>query len=245
MILRGRRLVLTCEHASNRVPERWAVPFARAERVLASHRGWDIGGLEVATALAARFAVPLAAGEVTRLLVDLNRSLHNRTLFSTYSRQLSADERAALVERYWRPHRARVFGLVDEALAGRPRLAVLHVALHSFTPRLAGHTRNADVGLLYDPSRPAEAEIARALATTLGAALPALRVRLNYPYRGSSDGLPRALRARYAEARLASVSVELNQKHAGKPAFRDLLQALGDALEPLVVSPRPLPSAGR
>lgn len=233
--------MLTCEHASNRVPDRWRGPFAGADEVLASHRGWDIGGLQVASALSKRFAVPLAAGEVTRLLVDLNRSLHNRTVFSSYSRELSAEERAVLVARYWRPHRARVEALVDQALASRPRRAALHLAVHSFTPRLAGHTRNADIGLLYDPSRAAEAELAHTLAHALRGALPDLRVRLNYPYRGNSDGLSRALRARHPEAALVSVSVELNQKHAGTPGLRRLARALGDALEPLVLSPRPLP----
>lgn len=233
MTLSRRRLVITCEHASNRVPARWARPFGGHDGVLESHRGWDPGARAIARGLAARFGAPLALGQVTRLLVDLNRSLHNPSVFSSFARELSSAERAALVDRYWRPHRAAVDGFVERALATHPRREVLHLAVHSFTPALHGRTRNADVGLLYVPSRAAEAEVARALAASLTEALPSLRVRFNYPYRGASDGLGRALRERFGD-RLASLALEVNHGALGTPLWMRLVRALGEALEPLV-----------
>jgi predicted N-formylglutamate amidohydrolase len=201
-------LVLSCEHGSARVPSRYADLFAgpRAERALASHRGSDLGSLWLARRLAAELELPLVAANVTRLLIELNRSRSHPALFSEFSRGLDTDARARLVERYYAPYRERVRALI-ESRTGR----VCHIGVHSFTPVLGGEVRRADIALLYDPKRRDEARFARACRCELRALAPELRVRFNYPYRGSADGLTTTLRRQYRPARYLGIELEVNQ----------------------------------
>ena len=83
--------------------------------------------------------------------------------------------------------------------------------MHSFTPELDGITRNAAIGLLYDPKRNAEKEIARIWHALLTNDSSDYNVRMNYPYRGTSDGFVSALRKKYAEQDYVGFEVENNQ----------------------------------
>lgn len=207
--------MLSCEHGGNRVPAKWKDVLRPAEALLPTHRGFDAGALELARRLARRLDAPLFAATVTRLLVDLNRHERSRAVFSRWTAELSADLRRELVLRWHRPHRAAVHDACAAAIAGGH--AVVHVAVHSFTPVLGGVTRNADVGLLYDPSRARERGFVERWRAELSGRAPALRVRMNYPYRGSSDGLTRWLRTCFSDRRYAGVELELNQALLDSP----------------------------
>ena len=209
-----RALLLTCEHGGNRVPRRYAALFAPHRALLATHRGYDLGALDLARALARQLGAPLVAATTTRLLVDLNRSVGHPKLFSAMTQALPRAEREQLLARYYHPHRARVLAHLRDLLPERGRLArcpVIHVAVHSFTPVLDGHVRQAEIGLLYDPRRPAERRFATAWAAALRRAAPELRVRMNYPYRGVSDGLPPACRRLFRPRSYAGFELEVNQ----------------------------------
>lgn len=159
--------------------------------------------------LATAFDAPLVISTVSRLLVDLNRSIGHPQLFSPATRSAPAEVRARVVERYYRPYRTQVEGLVREAaLRGR---RVVHISSHSFTPVLNGSVRRADVGLLYDPARPGEAALCAQWKDSLAAAAPTLRVRRNYPYAGKSDGLTAHLRRTYSPNTYVGVELEVNQ----------------------------------
>jgi predicted N-formylglutamate amidohydrolase len=220
---------LSCEHAGNRVPARYRSLLAGAARALASHQGYDRGALALARGLARRLRVPLLAATTTRLLVDHNRSATHPGCFSRYTRGLPRDAKARLLaELYW-PHRRAVERAIErEVNAGR---RVLHVAVHSFTPVLRGARRNADVGLLYDPGRAPERALCARWRCELRAQDPALRVRLNYPYRGTSDGLTTALRRALPAPLYAGIEIELNQRLLGSASGRRrALAALCSAL---------------
>ena len=76
-----------------------------------SHRGWDPGALELARDLAEPVGRPmLRLDDSTRLLVDLNRSVGHRALFSEVSRApLPAGARASqILDAHYHPHRRRV-----------------------------------------------------------------------------------------------------------------------------------------
>lgn len=108
---------------------------------------------------------------------------------------------------------------------------VLHLAIHSFTPVLNGETRNADLGLLYDPGRPSEKRWADRLHDALDPLPPALRIRRNYPYLGKADGLTAALRKKFAARRYAGLEIELNQSAVAKRRDRDAIaKKLGAAI---------------
>ena len=229
------RLVLTCEHAGNVVPDRYAPLFIGHEPLLPTHRGWDPGALLLARDMAARFAVPLYFEETTRLLVDLNRSVGNPELHSEATRHLTLRERREILEVYYHPHRQKVEAAIAEAVKSGDR--VIHVASHSFTPELHGHVRTADIGMLYDPGRPGEVAFATAWIEALKKADPSLRLRRNYPYIGKSDGVTMALRRKHPPERYVGLELEVNQRYveAGGPAWtkirRTLVETLGAALQ--------------
>jgi predicted N-formylglutamate amidohydrolase len=200
--------LLTCEHGGNRVPARWRDVLRPAADLLTTHRGYDAGALPLARRLARELDAPLFAATVTRLLVDLNRSADNPAVFSRWTAALPEPTRAELLARWHAPHREAVRAAVAQ------RKVVLHVAVHSFTPVLHGERRNADVGLLYDPARPRE----RAFAMRWRELLQPLRVRMNYPYRGTSDGLSRWLRRSFPDRRYAGIELELNQALLADPS---------------------------
>jgi predicted N-formylglutamate amidohydrolase len=207
------RLLVTCEHAGNRVPARYRALFDGLDSTLDTHAGYDIGALAVARDMAAAFARPLSArliySTTSRLLVDLNRSVGHPALHGPPVRRLDAARRDEIVRRYYDPYREEVEHVVlDWTRAGA---RVVHLSCHSFTPSLDGKVRTADVGLLFDPGRPLEVELTRAWAAALRQTGEQLRVRLNYPYRGTSDGLTTSLRRLFDDGSYAGVELEVNQ----------------------------------
>jgi predicted N-formylglutamate amidohydrolase len=229
-----RRLLVSCEHGGNRVPADLTALFDGAAAVLATHRGFDIGALDVARELGRRLGVAPFAATTTRLVVDLNRSPGNRNVFSAYTRSLSPAQRAALLAAHYWPYRQAVEAAVAAAVeAGE---TVLHVSAHSFTPKLRGEVRNCDVGFLYDPGRRGEVRLVEAWHAALHAAAPQLTLRRNYPYRGVSDALVTHLRRRYGARGYAGMELEVNQKHVGRGGWRALVRALGATLATAVAS---------
>lgn len=229
---RSRRLVVSCEHGGNRVPSEYAPLLAGAADVLATHRGYDLGAVDVARAFGRRLGVKPFIATTTRLVVDLNRSPGNRNVFSAYTRGLSAAERARALEAHYHPYRDAVESAVRAAVRGA---AVLHVSAHSFTPVLRGEVRRCDVGFLYDPNRPAEIALVEAWHAALRAAAPELVLRRNYPYRGVSDALVTHLRRRYGERGYAGMELEVNQKHVGTRGWPKLVAVLAATLATAVL----------
>jgi predicted N-formylglutamate amidohydrolase len=223
-------LVFTCEHGGNRVPARYQEHFEGAARAVASHRGWDRGALPLARELARAFAAPLFACTTTRLLVDPNRSVGHPGLFSEWTRDLSRAEREAILARWWAPHREDVERTVRSRARGRR--PVLHLSVHSFTPRWKGRARTVDVSLLYDPSRAPERAFAGAWLGALGTRRPELRLRRNQPYRGTADGLTSYLRTRFPEERYLGIELEVSQRFplASSSSWRRLRRDLVETL---------------
>ena len=219
-------IIITCEHGGNRVPARYAPLFRDCRDALDSHRGYDPGALVMARHLARVLAAPLIASTVSRLLVELNRSPWNRKLWSDMTRSLPQVERERVLARYYVPYRADVESRVARAVKSGRR--VVHVSSHSFTPVLDGNVRYADVGILYDPGRHGEAQLAADWKAALAQLAPALRVRRNYPYEGKADGLTAYLRGRYAATRYVGVELELNQGivAAPPPSWRALRESV-------------------
>ena len=202
-------ILLTCEHGGNDVPSEYQHLFEDAHHVLETHRGWDIGILPFAEAMARTLQAPLISSTVSRLLVELNRSLGHPQLFSEFSERLPKQARKELLEKYYFPHREMVAQAVQTALEyGR----VFHVTVHSFTPELNGQVRNADVTFLYDYRRTDERTLSEKWQRELKRNLD-VRVRRNYPYKGHTDGLTTALRNRWPMDEYVGICIEINQAH--------------------------------
>ena len=226
-------LVLTCEHAGNRIPAAYADRFHGAEDVLATHRGWDPGTLTLARFLSRQLDRPLHAVRWSRLFVEANRAPHNPRIWSRFMKDLPRKERATILERWWWPHRTEVEQVVTDAIGSGYR--VVHVAVHSFTSELDSQVRNAEVAFLYDSRRRQESDFCHRWAGVLHGLNRELRVRYNYPYRGSSDGLTTWLRRRHPEGRYLGIELEINQalvEARGWPQFqKDLAVSLGEVVQ--------------
>lgn len=230
----ARRLVLSCEHASYKIPAAYKQVFHGQAALLRSHRGWDPGALDVASRLQRCFNAPLLTARYSRLLVDLNRSPTHPRVFSTISRALPVASRVELLQTVHQPHWDAVIDAVRQAGAQPSRRApapVVHLAVHSFTPTLDGVERSCEIGLLYDPRRAAEQKLALDLQRVLQA--PDRRVRRNYPYRGVADGLPTALRRRFPGRAYAGLELELNQRWLAQVGASAAASLLGEALRAL------------
>jgi predicted N-formylglutamate amidohydrolase len=175
-------LVLVCEHASNRMPERYR-RLGLSEHDLLRHIAWDMGALEVAQACAERLDAPLISATYSRLLLDLNRPLDADDSIVVHSEdtpipgncELAADERRLRHDAIYQPFHHALEQLIDARVARGQATTLL--SMHSFTPSYHGVARPWHVGVL--------AEHDRRLADDLLAAFradPALCVGDNLPY---------------------------------------------------------------
>jgi predicted N-formylglutamate amidohydrolase len=211
-------LMITCEHASNAVPGFVVRAFKAAglagipEDVLKTHRGYDIGALKAFRKLVRTMRPDFSLeGTFSRLVADLNRSDTNRSFYSEYTRDLPESVKEQ-VHRMWLSHRDSVEKYVAGQVKGKGKgLRVIHLGIHSFTPKLNGKVRNTDIGILYDPARPQERAYANVIKAEIKRLYPAMKVRFNYPYKGTSDGLTTTLRKKFG-ARYAGIEIEINQK---------------------------------
>lgn len=196
------KLILSCEHGGNRIPPRFRKLFT--PRFLATHRGYDPGALAVARDFAVATRAPLFYSTVSRLLVELNRPLGHPQVFS---KNLAQATRAALLRRYYHPYWRQIEGAISRA-SGR----VLHLSVHSFTPRFRGTRRTTDIGLLFDPRRAAEAAFCRAWRDEILRKDAGLRVRENDPYEGAHPSVVASMREKFGARRYVGIQIEVNQK---------------------------------
>jgi predicted N-formylglutamate amidohydrolase len=207
---RAGGVLLIADHASNHVPADIGLGIDPA--LLDDHIAVDIGVAPVAERLVAAGAVDCAIlGGVSRLVIDLNREADHAGLIPASSDgnaihgnvDLPASERAARIDRFFRPYHARI----DAVIAPAPPAMIL--SLHSFTPRLASRdeARPWDIGILYNEDQRLAAH-AIALMTSEG-----WQVGDQLPYSGK---LLNATMNRHAEARgIPYVGVEMRQDHSG------------------------------
>jgi predicted N-formylglutamate amidohydrolase len=219
--------LITCEHASNHLPKRYADLF-QGTHLLETHQGWDIGAGGVATAIAKQLNLPIHLAQYSRLLVDLNRSLHHPKIFSPRIKALSAAEKRTIIDEYYLPYRNAVNETIKQILQQGKTLQ--HISVHSFTPILNGQRRNCDIGLLYDPSRKLEKQFALRLQSLLQGC--GLKVRMNYPYRGINDAFVTQLRRINTPERYQCIELEINQAffdRSGHP-LADIVSPIRDSL---------------
>lgn len=150
---RPSRWLVTCDHASNRVPD-WigggSLGIAAAD--MARHIAWDVGAAGLAEALAAHLDAPAILSDFSRLVIDPNRGEDDPTLVMRLydgtviaaNRTITRDGIAERLDRLYRPYHA-AYG---ELAAAHPARCIC--AIHSFTPQLHGRAaRPWQVGILY------------------------------------------------------------------------------------------------
>lgn len=149
---KGRWLV-TCDHASNRVPP-WVNggDLGIPAEDMARHIAWDVGAAGVACELGRLLDSPVILSDFSRLVIDPNRGEDDPTLVMRLydgtiipaNRQIGPEGVEARLDRLYRPYHAAYARLA----ALRPDRVI--VAVHSFTPCLRGRApRPWHVGVLY------------------------------------------------------------------------------------------------
>jgi predicted N-formylglutamate amidohydrolase len=203
-------VLLTCEHATNRLPFRSRIGPAE-RRVLATHWGWDIGGWALTRAVAHRLGAGGIGGRWSRLLIDLNRRVDDPTLVRreaggvelSWNRGLTPLELERRVLAYHMPYHQEVDRLIVRRLARGVRPVLL--AVHTFTDCYEGRMRRFDAGVLYER----DAGLARSFAAELRGG--GLAVRYNEPYSGRA-GMMYAVDRHASHHRLACLELEINQR---------------------------------
>jgi len=222
--------IITCEHASNKLPEEWHHLFEGFGDVLETHRGWDPGAIQLAKTIADRLGVKLFVHPWSRLLVEPNRSLHHRQLFSEYTEHLSDDERNKLINTCWSPHRDHIKQEIRSAASSGKQ--VIHIGVHTFTPVWKQKERDLDIGLLYDPKRKEEKQFCVKWKKELEASRPEFKIRMNRPYLGKDDGLTTGLRREFSEEEYLGIEIEVNQKYwfRSKSEWSQIADKLAESL---------------
>jgi predicted N-formylglutamate amidohydrolase len=207
-----RQLIITCEHAGNKVPEEYQQLFQGQSEILASHRGWDPGAWPLAMDLAQTLNAPLFGCLTSRLLIETNRSLENEQLFSEFTSLLSTREKEKLINHIYHPYRNEVESAIEHA----PK-PVLHLSIHSFTPIWNYLERKTDIGILFDPDRKSESVFSQLLRDQLHQHLPEFHIHFNEPYKGTDDGFTTWLRKKYNDTEYTGIEIEVNQKFSATP----------------------------
>ena len=138
-------VLIVGDHASNRVPPEIDLGIDRA--LLSTHIGWDIGVASLAQAIGA----PLFLGNVSRLVIDLNRDPGDPGIVpqSSDGHDIPGNrgDTSGRVALYWQPYHDELAVRVERT---QP---VLLVSLHSFTPTLRlkpDEVRPWEIGILYN-----------------------------------------------------------------------------------------------
>ncbi|OBX21518.1 MULTISPECIES: N-formylglutamate amidohydrolase [Bizionia] len=216
------KLILTCEHGGNHIPKEYEGLFINQEAILNAHRGFDLGALDVFQSLK-----PIADfskfSNTSRLLVELNRSLHHKDLFSKFTRELSKAEKQKIIAQYYKPYRDAVEGVISQCI--QEGETVIHVSIHSFTPIWKNVERRVDIGLLYDSRIPKEKDFCKVFKTEILRISNNYEIRFNQPYLGKADGFPTYLRKQFSENYIG-VELEINQKYSSNNQMADSLKTL-------------------
>ncbi|WP_324718989.1 N-formylglutamate amidohydrolase [Salinimicrobium sp. HB62] len=225
------KLVLTCEHAGNEVPEAYRNFFSGAVEVLETHRGFDPGARDLFQELSG-LAVFSQDYMISRLLVEPNRSLGHEQLFSEFTVPLKDSQKKEILKEFYLPYREYIEGRIRSLI--QEGNDILHISVHTFTPVLNGEVRNANIGLLFDPSRKSEKSFCEDLKERILQQDRDHKVRYNYPYLGIDDGFTTYLRQQFPQ-QYSGIELEVNQKFVQdnkmeKRLKNDIFEALSKIL---------------
>lgn len=206
-------LVLTCEHASYAVPERYG-NLGIGDEEIRRHIGWDIGARWVVEALSLALDAPAVCSGYSRLLIDCNRDVSDHDLIVSESdgariqgnRQVSDTEREQRIAEFYDPYHAAIDRLLHER---RERETVL-LSIHSFTPVLGKKERPFELGVLFDKYEDVAQEVGQRLHRK------EYRVRYNEPYSGM-DGLIFSARSHGERHGLVYLELEINNGIIARP----------------------------
>lgn len=190
-------LLFSCENATCAVPEAYREIFRGSEEVVASAEGWEPGSLNLAQAFSMKFRTPLVHGDVTRLLIALEKDGDER--WSRFSMKLPEATRLKVADRHERPFRTALVQRIEEDL--RRHEAVLHVTIHTDAATDGRVTLETPEG----------ASLAEKFATSWRARLLTEDLDVRYSRNAESQALGKTLSGEFPAARYARIQLTVSQ----------------------------------
>jgi predicted N-formylglutamate amidohydrolase len=180
-------LLIVCDHASRRLPQALDT-LGLSRHDTERHIAYDIGAREVALGIGARLGASVILQNYSRLVIDCNRppgspeSIVTASDHTVIPGNVGLSEADALVRRQtlFDPYHRRIAEELDRRQQRHQPLLLL--AMHSFTPRFAGHDRPWHLGTLALEDRRAANSLLKILRRDLD-----LTVGDNEPYAMSVD----------------------------------------------------------
>lgn len=192
----------------NRLPKNAAIERLKQNLKVDRH------GVEISRQIAAALHVPSCFNPFPIDLVDVTKDVKQRNLFAGPFRTLKREAQQRLLNEVHQPYFERVCRSIETLLNTND--FVIHFSLRTFPLRNKGTIRRTDVGLLYDSSKSDEVDLCSDLVDDMWYRAPMLKVRRNYPRRGSEIGITRQLRKRFASRDYIGVELWLNRAWAAR-----------------------------
>jgi predicted N-formylglutamate amidohydrolase len=143
------------DHASNVMPKALG-NLGLDQAALGQHIAYDIGTRKLVNHLSQHLDAPAVLAGYSRLVIDLNRSLEDESLMPEVSdetpipgnQNMSVEHRNLRIHSFYTPYRKAIDGMLH---GFRERgIVPAFIAIHSFTPQMAGFERPWHVGVLWD-----------------------------------------------------------------------------------------------
>ncbi|MCP5036700.1 MAG: N-formylglutamate amidohydrolase [Rhodobacteraceae bacterium] len=202
----GSKVLVVCEHASNRVPTGMR-DLGLSGEALQSHAAWDPGALGVAEAMADQMSAALVQGGVSRLVYDCNRPPEAPSAMPARVEKYGIPANEALSAEMRRERVMQVYEQFAAALARQIKDAraelKLMVTIHSFNPTFHGKVRGVEVGILHGKDN----RFASAMMEKVPGDFPFV-ARLNEPY-SAADGVAYTLDLHGVANGLLNVMIEI------------------------------------
>ena len=181
-------IFLTCDHASKAIPENLKnleLPLS----IINSHRGWDIGALDISLKISKEIHAPLCYTNYSRLVIDCNRpmNVHDAIpeMIDGYNipknTNLTEEEYKSRINEIFIPYHHEIKQQLEKQLKQFPDTAYL--AIHSFTPKLGGEIRPWDIGVTYCNASKFSSFMLKELELIEG-----LKIGVNKPYPITVEG---------------------------------------------------------
>ena len=148
-------VLLVCDHASREFP-RAMQQLGVADWVLDKHVACDIGAAAVTRHLAGMLDAPAVLAGYSRLIVDLNRKLHEPSAFIKVSDgiaipgnlEMTEEEKEARVQSFFNPYHDAISRKLAEF--GDRSVVPAFISVHTCTPVFNRVVRQMHIGIMWD-----------------------------------------------------------------------------------------------
>lgn len=177
-------VLLVCDHASREFPAAMQ-QLGVADWVLDKHVACDIGAAMVTRRLSERLDAPAVLGGYSRLIVDLNRQLHDDSAFIPVSDgiaipgnlDIGPEEKQERIDSFFRPYHDEITRQLKTFEARQVVPAFL--SIHTCTPVFNNVVRHCHIGVMWDQDERIPVPLMERLGRN-----PDLKIGDNEPYSG-------------------------------------------------------------